>query len=627
MTDQVIEELGREEMTPFHERLLTHVVSLVDHSRQITSNQFATWDKRQKVYEAEKEKDLRDRKAEADNEPRKMVLPLTTAQINTYIAACLMLLRQRSRMFELDPNGAEDVQLREPSEMLLERDLRANKGSVLLHQFFLDQGRFGIGIIKHQWVEEKKRILVKQTQEVLGSEIEGEAEYEEVRAFVGNRIDNISPYKFFPDVRMPLTRFQEGEFCASEDEFTKSFLRRQQADKMIAGVEHIPAFTGEILYNRSSREDHRFVSINKQSPETDYDNVCVVEAQVWIVPNEFEMENGEKLGKEDFPVLYLVAYANDQRVIRVEPLNNYHSGFTYEVAQYTPDQHRRLSRSLADLVGPLQELSDWYLNARVEAVKKTLENNLVVDPRHVDMKSLKNRSPYVLLTRTGAGSGGISRYVMPLPVQDNTARHFEDLGRISSLLQQATGVNDPALGQAQTGRRSATEMRAVTQGAATRIVTQCLLAWEQALSPLGAKMLTNHRQNVDFETYKGIVGDAADETTFTAFKAGARALIGKEDLFVFDGVSPSEKAFMAQSLQELLITVLQSPEIAIQSGFNPMKMLKEIYELRGLTGLERFQNTPEEQQEQQQRQMLLQLQARANGATGSNGQSVSNVRQ
>ena len=60
---------------------------------------------------------------------------------------------------------------------------------------------------------------------------------------------------------------------------------------------------------------------------------------------------------------------------------------------------------------------------------------------------------------------------------------------------------------------------------------------------------------------------------------------------------------MAQSLQELLLAVLQSPDIAVRTGFDPVKMLKEIYELRGLTGLERFKATPEEEQENFHRKM------------------------
>ena len=166
---------------------------------------------------------------------------------------------------------------------------------------------------------------------------------------------------------------------------------------------------------------------------------------------------------------------------------------------------------------------------------------------------------------------------MPLSFQDHTAGHFNDIGILSKFMDLASGVTDPLKGQEGKTHISATEMRAVIQGGASRLVTYCLLAWEQALGPMGSRMLTNHRQNVDWETYSGIVGDEADQETFAAFKAQAIALIGKSDLFVFDGVLPSEKAFMAQSLQELLVVALQTPEVAIREGWDLTKILKEIF--------------------------------------------------
>jgi hypothetical protein len=614
MTEKVKEELNQEVMSEFHEKLLNHCVSLVNHSRSITQQNFKRWDARQKVYDGERDTDIRDRKAQADNEPAKVFLPLTTSQVNTFIATCMLMLRQRPNFFELNPQGSEDFQLREPSEMLLERDLKENQFSVKLYQFFLDLSRFGIGVFKHQWVRETLRILAPTSVEVAGEQIPGPAQYKEIPSFVGNRIDCISPYKFFPDVRMPMTRFQEGEFCASEDEFTKTRLMKMQKEGEVAGVKHLTAFSGEQLHKRNNAGDHRFVSISKDQPERDVNNFCVTETQVWLTPSDFDMSNKEKLGEEDFPILHLVTYVNDSRLIRVEPMNNYHSGFTYEVAQFNPDQHKRMSKSIADMVGPVQELIDWYANARVEAVKKSLENNLVVDPMHVNIESVKNRSPLILLSRT-AGQGGIDRYVKHLPVSDNTQNHFSDIGTLTGIMNQATGVNDPLQGQAQTGRRPATEMRAVIQGGNARVMTYCLLAWEQALSPMGSRMLTNHRQNIDFNTYRGVVGDTADEQVFNTFKASAEALIGKTDLFVFDGILPSEKAFMAQSLQELLTIALQAPDIVAREGWDLTKILKEIFELRGITGTDRFKMTPEEQQQALMRQALLNQQPQQTNGT------------
>ena len=48
--------------------------------------------------------------------------------------------------------------------------------------------------------------------------------------------------------------------------------------------------------------------------------VLVTKVQVWLVPSKFKFgPKDQKLGPEEFPVMYHVWYANDSRVIRVEP--------------------------------------------------------------------------------------------------------------------------------------------------------------------------------------------------------------------------------------------------------------------------------------------------------------------
>ena len=74
-------------------------------------------------------------------------------------------------------------------------------------------------------------------------------------AFEGNRITNISPYRFFPDVRLPLTRFQEGEFCASEDLYSVSQLKQWEQEGLVAGIDHIKPLGKDIAQDRGYRWD------------------------------------------------------------------------------------------------------------------------------------------------------------------------------------------------------------------------------------------------------------------------------------------------------------------------------------------------------------------------------------
>lgn len=610
MNEEIKDQLSKEEPGEFHDKLLTKARDLVNMSRRSMSKNYDAWDKQALVYDAERQRDKDDKAAAQNKEPQKFIVPFSTAQVNTFIAAAFLLLNQRKNFYEFDPQGAEDYALRDVDETIISHDLKYNKFGCIVFQLLLDFCRFGLCITKSGWVEEKVWVKLPKMMEVDGVEVAGnELEYQKVESFHGNKIVSVSPYHWFPDTRFPVTRFEEGEFCADEFETSRVKLRERESFGEVAGIEHVNKFTAATL---QKREGTRWVSIDPLNLDSTGENIMITEIEMRIVPDEFEMDNGKKLGPETHPVSYLLEIANDQRIIRLVEANKFHSKFNYDCAQATPDQHKQLSKSLTQLIGGIQEVVDWIINARITSVKRTLDNQLVVDPSGVDMKTVTNRSRIIQLRRN-VGRGGIDRYIKQLTVQDTTANHFNDANQLLALGQMVTGVNDAAMGQAQTGRRSSFEMRAVTQGAASRIVLSTKLLWEQLFDTLGHKLLLNSRQNLDPEPFFNIVGDATPELVakYQQYSQGAQRLIGKSDFFVFDGTMPSEKAYLAQTLQELVTVLMSNPEAAAMSGLNIQAMIQEIFELRGATDLGRFKNTPEQQQ-----QAIIQNAIRNSNPTG-----------
>ncbi len=630
MTEEVIKQLEQEEMTDFHQTLLKKVVDLVNSSRKSMGKYYSKWDKRAAVYAAEHVDDNEDRRSEENKEPKKMLVPFSAAQINTFIAYGFLLFYQRPRFFEFQPNDAQDHGVREASEKALEKDLSANTFGVVLFQFLLDLGRFGFGVFKHGWTEQVVHINTPDYEEIEGAQIQTGMSYEAIPSFVGNKIVAISPYNVFPDHRMPLTRFQEGEFCASDDEITLLALQEMEYNGDAVGVEHIDPLTVKAVRERGERA--RFTSIDVTDPAKTREIVCVTECQIKLIPAKTKLENDEPLGPEEFPVMYNVKYVNDQRIISIEPANNYHSQFTYDFAQFTPDQHNQLNKSLADQVGPMQEVLDWFINSRISAVKRTLENNIVCDPNLVDMTTVTNRSPVIQLRRQ-IGRGGIDRAIKPLPVVDATAGHMQDVQQLSAIMDNIIGINNMAQGQHSTGRRSATQDRAVMQGASMRLTTDYKLIWDQAIDPMGKKLLINQRQNIDEGQFQGLIGPQEYEKNpelFQLFKSSAPALIAQNDFFVFDGTLPSEKGFLAQSLQEFAQIAMTNPDIAVSMGIDVKKLLREIYLLRGVDGMLRFEMTEEERQQKMAEHMLQQAitaqQGNAGGQLSNPGQQQQAVR-
>jgi hypothetical protein len=508
----------------------------------------------------------------------------------TFVAFCLTLYTQKENIVEIVPMGPEDETASKLAEALIARDLRESMVMVKMKQFLTDIARFSLGVFKHTWSRETIIVPASGTVEgTLGVPQTGTAE--QVK-FLGNRVENVSPYRFFPDVRLPLSRFQEGEFCASEDEFTLVELKRQQKDGKLAGVGQIEGWSQEKLADRLKKSRLFSQHSDTKGKVGQSKGTCVVtEVQVWLTPNEFEMMDGTKLGEEDYPILYVVTYANDETIIRVEPMNYLHNQFTYNLAEYNPDQHAFMNVSLSEMIDMLQATISWFINSHITAVRRVVQNRLIIDPTGIEMEDLKQDRAYIRLNMQAAG-GDVRRYIQQLTVTDVTGQHVQDAEALHQLLMVVTGISENSLGQYSPGRRSATEARNVNFNSASRLKVTAQTIHAQCLEPMFKNMISNLRDGLDEQTYVRVRGGAANPQEYVGFKADKTALIGNYDFAVFDATLPSEKGYLAAQIGELLQTMMSSPEAINIFGYDPRKLLDRMFELRGLRHLENLRLQP-----------------------------------
>lgn len=185
-----------------------------------------------------------------------------------------------------------------------------------------------------------------------------------------------------------------------------------------------------------------------------------------------------------------------------------------------------------------------------------------------------------------------------------------DIESLNGMLEKVTGNSAQMQGQYSQGRRSATQDRVVAQGAGARAKTLLGAVWDTAFEPLGKQLIANNRQEMDAETFARVLGNRQwptnpsappqqDPTTgqpvpvpytiediFQMFKADPMTIATSEDFFVFDGTLPSEKAFLAQSLQEIFMKLVQNPQVLQVLGYGQdalRELFDQIYLLRGVT--------------------------------------------
>lgn len=632
MPKELIDVLNVEQPQEFHNKLLTKCKDLVRLSRDRMQTYYNKWDKYDMVFRGEKYRDMQDVKAAERKEPEKMVVPMTYAQVMTFVAFMQQLYTQRPTFFELEGTGAESAQAAKVAEAVLEYNLDHNnfKGEKL-QQFLLNIARFGVGILKHSWVEETIKVEEEVPQQLspeaaqLGIIPPTTKQLVDKVVYQGNKIVNVSPYRFFPDPRIPLTRFQEGEFCASEDEYSEHQLKVMESKQMVAGLKYVPKFTVDMLYDGARRVSFGD-AIQNTAPGSELRQpffYVITEVQIDLIPSEWEV-NGKKLGLSDQPEKYIVWYANDSRIIRVEPMGYLHSKFTYDLSQFSNDNIRYINFGISEVLEQMQDVQTWFINSHITSVRKVISNYLIVDPKGIEIKDLQDRNPVIRLKPTAQGSG-VDRWIKQLNVQDVTQNHVADAQVMEKFAQQATGITENLLGQFASGRRSAQEARNVNSNAAARLVLTGVSIWETAIKPLGINCLSNCRDGMTVEQLVKVMGQSnfqnlqqgvghflgadqqppmvnnpigglpplAPKPLAGFMMVNKDMLVGNYDFLPFDGTLPSARGAIAQALQEVFQLTLEKPELAFVLQIDPTVLFYEILELRGIRNPDRFRLTPD----------------------------------
>jgi len=599
LTEFIEEKEQGEELDKLRKFLLDNL----ERSRSKMSQSYGDWDLAQEAYRTVTHEDEEDRKAADKKQPRKLVVPVTRAQVQTFVTFVLMQWTQNEHYFDLEPTGNEDYRLRDVSLKLLDREVKSVGLFNKWLSFLLDIGRFNLGVMKTYWDEE---VVEYEEEEVNFSSETTDADLlvagaddssltSEVTVFEGSRVENISPYNFFYDTRLPLSRWQEGQFAADECSYHIKELKRWEREGLVGGVDHVEPMTDTVHEKRKSTRLTGFgAEFDKRKKNDDKDfMVCVTTFEARLRLSDYDLGNGGFM--DDKEQIYVIQIANDTRILSIQPLNVRYTGFTYAVSSMEPDQLAELSDSLATLIEPMQTVVSWLFNSRIASVRTNLGGRTIIDGRYIEMADFQSGSPYIR-AKKAAPPMGLEKFVHQLRTVDTTQNHFADADSVSKMIQAVTGVNENAMGQYHSGRRSAAESRAVNSGASARMKTISTSIWGQSIDHQGRQLLKNLRQNISLEKFTQILGSDMAPLHEEFKPRNSYTLLGSEDFFVVDATTPIEKGYVAQSLQELLIAVISNPMIMQIMPLDISAMMQEIQSLRGVKNLGRFLiKTPEQQ--------------------------------
>lgn len=636
MTPEIAEIVGRKTQPKQLLDFTQTLKDLLEMSRSEMKKNYDTWDRYDQIYRGERVADAQDKKAAVRGEPAKMILPLSFGQTQTFVAFGYQLYNQRDYYYETIASGQEDEGAAKIASALLEQNLTHNKyRAVKLVQKLTDIARWGLGVTKCSWVKEtvpvveqvvdQEKMAAVRPDMAAPTQPPTKTQVTYATKYFGNKITNISPYRWFPDARLPLSRWADGEFCADEIEESKTALGR---NPLVAGMEHVAELGAE------SFKDRRMTFLKKQSDPTTMgatlptEYCLLTEVQIRLNPSKTFIDEKVPLSDCDCEQVYLVWIANDDRIIRISEAGYNHEEFSYECAQLFDDQNRFVNFSLCETLSALQDTATWFLNSHITNVRKNIFNQMIVDESAVNVDDIIARRPIIRMKAGRAGSG-VDTWIKQLTTMDVTQNHVSDIGVLNGMAKEATGINETLLGQFSPGRRSAKEAGNVANYAASRLIMIFGSIWESSEAPQARKMLSNLRQGLDeptlvrmygqLNTQQNVQGALSLIPGLAPQQAGAQLqrvtkenLIGNYDLSVFNGTLPSQRQATAQVLIQLLES-LKDPQAIMVLGLDPQAITYEVLELLNVRNVQRFRLTPERLQ-----QLMLMAQPAPNaGGPGS----------
>lgn len=582
--------------TERHRLILAKLQDMLRRSEEARSEREGQWQKNEEqflAYMPTKANDELRKAKRKQGEPQftTIEIPYSYAILltaHTYITSTFL---GRTPVMQIQGRHGEAENAVLAMEALLDYQIQVGGHLVPYYIWLLDALKYGIGIVGMYWDEEKIRVRkrVKQPRTFLGIQIPGTEETveteEDVRGYVGNRLYNLRPYDFFHDPAYTAQNFQHGEFCGRYVQLSWLDLVDGAQDGQYFNIEWLEKNRRQSTRLRKTGSSQ--IKLPNDPASTglnlhhDTGSVDAHEIYVRLVPKDWGLGSSQRSEKWVFTV------AEDQCIIGCQPLGYYHDKFPFNVLESEIDGHSIFSRSMLETLKPMNDTLTWLLNTHFYNVRKSLNDQFVVDPSKVVMKDMTDPNPGRLIRLKPAAYGTDVRLaVQQMQVADVTRAHVNDAQLVEQMIQRVSGVNDNLMGMLNSGRKTATEVRSSTTFGINRLKTTTEYMSAMGFSPL-CQMLTQVTQQMydDDRKYK-VVGDAAMFMNERFINIRPEDIAGFYDFIPVDGTLPVDRFAQVQTWNQLMQQASALPQVMQQYDFT--KIFAFVAQLAGLKNINQF---------------------------------------
>jgi hypothetical protein len=586
-----------------HDKLRDEVIQRANEANAAVSNRYESWNKIDEVLTTyiPLDEDEEDVKTADGRKPVSIIFPYTYA-IHETVLTYLVNAFLTEPIFRYEGVSPEDTIGAVMMEKVIEVHCNKSKIALSLHTMFRDALAYGVGVGAPGWDEKWGFKTKKQEagfQNLFGRFVGQGAEKvsEEALLFEGNKLENIDPYLYLPDPNVSVDSIQDGEYCG--------FVKRTNLMNLLSEEETSDGEMFNVKYLRQVKNKRSSVfagdnskryektGMGSSNSRAGVDNnttnpVDVVSMYIKIIPKDWELGDGE------YPEKWLLMVANDEVIIRAQPLGLDHDLFPMVACAPDFDGYSALPLSRVEVLYGLQGTLDWLFNSHVANVRKAINDMLVVDPYLVNINDLKDPKPGKLVRmRRPAWGRGVGDAVQQLQVNDITRANIGDSSWIVQWMQKIGAADDPMMGALRSGgpeRLTKGEFQGTQAGAASRLGRIARVIGLQAMQDLGY-MFASHTQQLmtqDLyttttgrwqETIMGHYGENVQRMKVSPFD-----LLIDYDVLVRDGSVPGGN--FSDSWVQMFQILGTSPEL--QQTFDIGRIFKYIATNMGAKNVDEF---------------------------------------
>ena len=585
----------------------------IDMSYDVMSQAHKYWDIAEEHYRAFRSVDDADLESYRVNGVVKIIIPIQFATIQTMVTFLMEVFTAMKPVLRVRGADPASVRPARVMEVLLDYDYRSNRGYFKLYNWFINACRYGFGVMANTWGTKQilRRQLIQAPDQgkirLDGQEfsIPGALEYKNdwFTTFEGNTWDIVDPRTFFPDPRVPLARFQDGEFCGRRTFIHDKELVRLEAEDLFFNTSYIQSNTsgpisslrGSDLFTADSRRD-RITPNQALGSDLQYakKNRMHVNEELlsYVIPKDYN------LSEETRPELWIFNLINGETIVRAEPAPPGFVEFPYHLIEIYPDELTFLNQGVMDLTEPMAAHLNFLFNSHMANVRKAIHDVLITDPSRVNLDDLldPNGARIVRLLPAAYGSD-VGAVVQQLQVIDVTKGHIQDSQYIFDIYMRILGTSDSMFGQISNSRRTASELQGVMRSAASRMKMSADLMSSQGVAPLTQAMAIMRQENMSTAQFVELAGQTAtdlgvhpEDIINNFLKARRQHISGVFNFPAEEGVLPGDRAKAADILKEVFKAVSQSP--FLQAVFDPVEIFQEVIRQSGYHSIDDFKRIP-----------------------------------